>query len=268
MDNQRDQSIEGGNGSSIVYSRALDAEFFGVTVDALASSAFQEWFVLTGLSRRVREEEGATRAERPRASGMSGAKRGSHAQTDGTQRHPIRINDGWGVRIERNGGDPAMSSRCIRDRPCIRGGISSYMRWKLVEGRSSLAVQWLEGGHIPFMEGLSVFSEDNIAVVRGGCSGHTGARAPEEFLLLFRGAIGECFVRTARDAEPALRIANQPLGFVRAVFDRGTVVLFFHPGRERFDIEGNDLTQSGDLVVQGVDGAGEERGKQATIETT
>lgn len=82
------------------------------------------------------------------------------------------------------------------------------MRRKLVESRSGLAVEWLEGGDIAFMEGLSVFSEHDIAVIRRGGSGNARARAPEQFFFLVGGAIGQFLVGAALDAKLAIRITR------------------------------------------------------------
>lgn len=71
-----------------------------------------------------------------------------------------------------------------------------------------MAVKWLDGGDIAFIEGLRELGEHDSTIIRGGGSGNARARAPKKLLLFFLGAIGEYCVGAALDAELAVRIAS------------------------------------------------------------
>jgi len=198
--------------------------------------------VRAGLAGDRWEEEWAARALSRRAGGMSRTKGRMHAQADGTQRHTIGVTGGRGVSIERDGSTATMTSRRIGDRPCIGGGIGSELGGKRIEGMSGLTVQGAKRRDIAFMEGLGVLSQHTIAVIRRGGRSHTRTVAPETFLLLFCGTIGQCCGGAARDATSAIRITGQAPGVVRALRDGGTLVVFVHPGGEMRDIKGHDVT--------------------------
>jgi hypothetical protein len=203
MTNHRDQGVEVGDRSSVANLGALDAQFVGLAIDALASGALDgdgmrqragairentsatsrfvvdffltsfacgERLLLAGLSGRFGEEERAARAQSARAVGVGRRESGRHAQTNGTQWHAIRVKDGCARSMKRNSSDAAMANGRIRDAPCIRSGISSQMCWELIEGRNGLAVTWLERRDISVIEGLGAFSQHDIARVRGGGS--------------------------------------------------------------------------------------------------
>jgi len=127
-------------------------------------------------------------------------------------------------------------------------------------------VQGMDRRAIPFMEEVHVCSQDHIAVVRSGGSGHARAVAPKEFLFLLSRPIGEFLGGAALDTQSALRVTTCSSVFLRAIRDGGAFVAFFHPGREMRDIEGTNLAQSGDLVLQGVDGASKQCGQQTRVQ--
>lgn len=99
------------------------------------------------------------------------------------------------------------------------------------------------------IERSGVFSQDDIAVVRGGGSSNARAVAPEEFFLFFGRAIGEFLVGAALDAQFAVRIASQAFGFVIAFGDVGSLVVLFHPGIDVLHIEGDNLAETRDLLL-------------------
>lgn len=68
--------------------------------------------------------------------------------------------------------------------------------------------------------------------------------------MLFDGSIREFLVLAAPHAQLIVRIANRNARFVIAICDVGTPVVFFHPGVDVLDIEGDDLTQSRDLFFE------------------
>jgi len=108
------------------------------------------------------------------------------------------------------------------------------------------------------IEGPGVFSQGDIARVRGGSDAET--ISPEEFLFFFRGAVDEFFVGAVFDAEATVGIACQPLGFVVTLRDAGPFVVLFDLCVGMFDSERNHLTQSGDLALQSVDRASKQVG--------
>ncbi|HEY1353049.1 MAG TPA: hypothetical protein VGF67_25830 [Ktedonobacteraceae bacterium] len=157
-DNQRDQGLEVGDGAAVAHPGTLDAEFFGLALDALAgraldvdrvreragavhqeastaarlvmdvpeaAGAFGTLRILAGLTRGGGKPERTPIALSMIARGMSGTRGGMHTQPDGTARHRVRVKDGCGMSVEGNGGDAAMANGSIRDVPGIRSRASA-----------------------------------------------------------------------------------------------------------------------------------------------
>ena len=222
--------------------------------------------MIAGLSCGAGEEKRAAIALSGIAIRMRIAIGRMHAQPLGTQRDAIRIKDGRRASIKRNRSDAAMANGSVIHIPCVRRSIGSQVSWELLEGMDGLGVKRLEGGDIPFIEGLGVFGQHDIAIVRSGGSSDARAGAPKKLLLFFLGAISEFFVGAARDAELAIRITSQASGLVVALGHISPFVLLLHPGVEMLDVEGNDLTESGDLGLQRLNGTIQQVGEQAPIE--
>ncbi len=95
----------------------------------------------------------------------------------------------------------------------------------LIEGMHGLAMKRAEIRDIAFIKGLSIFGENDIAVIGSGGGGNAGAVAPEQFLLFFSRAVGQFFIGTTLDAQPAIGITGQAFGFVVTIFDVGPLVV-------------------------------------------
>jgi hypothetical protein len=70
------------------------------------------------------------------------------------------------------------------------------------------------------------------------------------FLLVRRGgsrSLGLVLIGAAFDAELAVRITSQAFGFVIALGDVDALIIFFDPGVNRLDIEGDGFAQAGNL---------------------
>jgi hypothetical protein len=220
IDHQIDQCIEIGNGVAIVNLWTLNAQFFGLAIDALARGALsvhsmversvtiegdtldaaalpvdildtalalEELRVLAGLPSRFGKEQGTL--ETLGAIAVSMEKRCSrmHRQTDRTTRRAVRQTRkrSFAVLVERNSPNAPMTCRSFIDVPGIIGRISCQMSRILLESMNGLAVERAEVRDIAFIERLSVLGQDDIAVVRGGGSSDTRAVAPKQFFLLF-----------------------------------------------------------------------------------
>ena len=74
--------------------------------------------------------------------------------------------------IERNSSDTAMSSHVIIDVPRIKGSITSSIERKIIERIQNLLVEWAVIRDICLVEGLSMFSENDISVFWNSCSSY------------------------------------------------------------------------------------------------
>ena len=83
------------------------------------------------------------------------------------------------------------------------------MGGELIESENRLMIQGTKIRDIAFIEGLSIFSQHDIAVIGVRRGSHARAIAPEEFFLLFGRTVGLLLVGAALDAQPAIRITCQ-----------------------------------------------------------
>jgi hypothetical protein len=284
IDNHRGEGVQIGDGVTIADPGALASALFGESVDALtagtlvvkgteegsiaiernaldasqfpvdifdAAFALRELLVLAGLAGLLREEQRALEALSLRAVGVIELDGGMHGQADGTTRSAIsQASKGYlGSLSEGDSGDASMASGSFLSIPGIRGGIPDEVGGELIEGKSGLAVKWAEKRDVVFVERLSVFGQDNGSILGNDGGSNTSARAPDEFFLLFRGAIGLLLVGAALDAETAIRSTFGHASFVVTIFDGGALIVLLNPGVDVFDIEGDGFTQAGNLLL-------------------
>ena len=112
---------------------------------------------------------------------------GMHGQANGTERGAIAqaLKRRFGGLPERNSRDARVTLSGIVDIPRIIGSVSGQVSGVLIEGSNGLTIQGEEIHDIIFVKRPGIFNQDDIAIVRGGGSGDTGAIVPEEFFLLF-----------------------------------------------------------------------------------
>ncbi len=183
-------------------SGALDAEFFGLAIDALAGCAlivegaeeravavegdplntaefpvdildaafaFGELRMLAGLAGFLRKEQGALEALSVKAIGVVELHGGMHGQANGTERGAITqpLKRRFGGLPERNSRDARVTSSGVVDIPRIIGSISGQVGGVLIEGSNGLTIQGAEIHDIVFVKRPGIFSQDDIAIVRG-----------------------------------------------------------------------------------------------------
>lgn len=76
-----------------------------------------------------------------------------HTQADGTERGAIRLKSRFGMSIERDSSDAAVTNSSIVDVPCIISGIGSQMGRELTQSESSLLIQRTKVRHIASLNG-------------------------------------------------------------------------------------------------------------------
>ncbi|HET7637680.1 MAG TPA: hypothetical protein VFK47_02975, partial [Ktedonobacteraceae bacterium] len=158
--------------------------------------------------------------------------------------------DGMAMLVERHGRDAAQAQGILMNVPGIKSGIGGQMDGELLERHDGLLGERAILRHIVGIEGLGVFSQDDIAVVRGGGSGDAGAIAPEVFFFHFRGAISLLLIVAAFDAHFAVWVACGLLVFTEAITQSHARIVLFDPGVDMLDIKGDDFPQAGDLVLE------------------
>ena len=136
------------------------------------------------------------------------------------------------------------------DIPRIKSRISSQIRGKLVEGHDRLLIQGTKIGDIAFIKRLRIVGEHDATIVSYGRDRNAGAIAPEKLLLFLGRAISLLLVGAAFDPQPAIRIASQSFGFVVALLDIDTPIVFLDPGVNVLDIEGDDFPEPGDFFFE------------------
>src|SRR5579885_674530 len=222
----------------------------------------------TGLIEAGGEDEGTAEALSAVAIGMGEEKAGNHAQAHVATWHPIRITAATqqGMGIEGNSRNASVMNGSLVHIPGIEGGIGSQMGRDVRKRQHSTLGERLKIGHIPFIKRQGPFSEHDIAIVGGGGSGNPGAIAPDELFFLFGGSVFLLLIGGAFDAESALLITSESFGFVVAFRDIRTLVVFFHPGVHMGHIEGDDLTESGDLFLEITHGGREQGLEQVWVQ--
>src|SRR5437879_3323118 len=166
-------------------------------------------------------------------------------------RHSIGItwNFRMAVPILGNGGNASMAGSSLVDIPGIEGCIGRHMGWKGLQGDSSTLVEGAKVGDISFVEGLSILSQHDIAVVGSGGRYHARTISPKQFFLLFAGPIWLFLIRTAFDAKLAIAITCKGLAFVVALGHVGPFIVLFYPGIDMLHIESNRLAQARNLCL-------------------
>src|SRR5207247_3081540 len=159
VDGEVDEGVERADRAEVARFGSLDAQLFGLTVDAFAGGTlavnglvertlaiqsdahqatsfqvdlldaafrFAKLLVVTGLAGRGRIEQRTAIALRPVAVGMPELVGGVHAQADGTQRRAIRIAliDRMVMLVEGDSGHTTARRTRLVDIPGIIGGIS------------------------------------------------------------------------------------------------------------------------------------------------
>jgi hypothetical protein len=284
IDGEIDQGIERADGAESACFGSLDAQVFGLTVDAFAGGAlavdalvegtvaiqgdthqapsflvdvFDTAFVFAkllmgaALARWRWMEQGTAIALRAVAVGMLELVGGMHTQADGAQRRPISVTriDRMRMLIEGHGGDARARRTGLVGVAGIESGIGSDMQGQGHQHRHGLEGERREIGDIPFVERQGIVSQHHITV--DGISGcrHPRAVAPHEFLFLFRGAIGLHLMGALFDAQPTIGIVGRLLLFVEAFGDVGTEIVLFDVGVDVLDILGQDFPQASDLPL-------------------
>ncbi len=284
IDNQIDQGIQIGNGTSVANARTLDAQLFGLAVDtfagsalgvndmvkragtikqdALESSRLPVRIFLTALVAVTREmgtrlaggggeNEGTAEPLGAIATGVLIKEEGNHAQALLTERRAVRIavRIGMAMLVSRNGSNATLEGSGLVDVPCIIRRISSDMGRKVCECERGMMMEGLKEGDIMAIEGLGEFGKHDVAVVRSGSSSDSRAIAPEIFFLLLRGAIGLLLIGATLDAQFAVRVARVLAGGIEAFFKSNARIVLLHPGIKVLDIKGNDVAEAGDLFL-------------------
>ena len=205
---------------TIAHLWTFDAEFFGLTIDALATGAlaidglieragavegnahvptsfpigvdvsafaFEELRMIAGFAGCLRNKQGATKALRTVAVCMSELKRRNHTPAFVADGNGIDITGGvrMSVSIEKDGTDAAVASSAFINIPGIKSSIRRDMGGELVERNDALFIEGAEIGDIVLVEGLGEFCQDDIAIVGNRGSSHLGAIPPKVFFLLF-----------------------------------------------------------------------------------
>ncbi len=91
---------------------------------------------------------------------------------------------------------------------------------------------------------LGVFSQHDGALLGKGGERHARAIAPQQFFFLCGGAIGLLLIGAALDPQAAMRVACRVFGFVRALCDRGALIILLDPGRDVLDIDSHRVAAS------------------------
>ena len=155
--------------------------------------------------------------------------------------------------IAWNGGNsPPVQRTFLIYIPRIIGGICGDMGGEKVEGGNGSLIQWFKIGDIAFIEALREFGEHDIAIrhSQGWWQSQRRSHSPRA-IPFFRmaGSIRLQQVGGAFDAECAVGIAIWLLFGVEAFGDILTEVIFFDPGVDMLDIDGNDFAQPWNLGV-------------------
>jgi len=292
-ENHRRTRLQVGDRSSIADLGTLDAEFVGVTVDALAGGAlvgesvgkravaihWDTWNasefpvdirdaafacgevrMLAGLVGVFGKEQRAWEALSTKAVGVMELQGRMQRQANGAERSAISetINGRCGGLSERNSGNAPVTGSRFGDRPCVRGGISREMGGKVVESKDGLARKRTERRDIVRRERLRVFGEHNGSLCGSNGGGDTGSRAPDAFFLFCCRAIGWFLVGATLHAQRAIGIALWLTGVVGAICDGGALMVFVHPGGEVRDIKGNGFAQTRNLFLERAHRRGQE----------
>src|SRR4051812_18913119 len=90
-----------------------------------------------------------------------------HAQSSLTAWRAVGLTVGkrMSTSIERNSCNAALFGTGLVDIPIIKGRISGHMARTKTQGRDHLLVKWMIIGHIVFVEGLSILSQDEIPIL-------------------------------------------------------------------------------------------------------
>lgn len=254
------------DGVPIAEFRTFDTEFFGLTVDALTTGALgvdglierpgaiqhdahlstafpidifdtapalDELVMLARLPGGSGMQERTLEALAAIAVGMVELDGWNHAVLHRATRSGIRVT-GEGlmsVLIERHGSNPAMTGGSFVDIPGIEGSIGGDVGGILSQCKHGPLIHGTKVGHIVLIEGLSVFSEDDIAIVGGEGGSDARAVAPEILFDFFGGAISLFLIAAAFDAKCAVGITGGLLVGVKTVFDVLPWIVFFAPCR-------------------------------------
>ena len=132
------------------------------------------------------------------------------------------------------------------------------MQGKEAEHGHHLEVHAQKIADITLVEALGEISDDHIAVVWGRRGGNAGAVAPQVFFALLGGAIGLFLVGAAFDADAAIGVATGLTLLAEAIFDRLAHVVLAHPGILVLHIDGHNLAQAWDFLLQGMHAGVEE----------
>ena len=208
--------------------------------------AFGKLRMVAALAGGLGKEQGTAIALRPVAVGVGELVSGMHAQAARAERHPVGIAliDGMGVLVLGNSGDAPAEGTGLVDVPGIKGGIGGDMRWKLGEGDHGLVKEGEGVADVSGIEGLGIFSQHDVTIVRSGGSGDSGAITPQVFFFYFLGAISLFLIVAAFDAYSAVRVASGLLVFTEAIEQGNARIVFFDPGIDVLDIEGDRFARS------------------------
>ena len=147
----------------------------------------------------LRKEERTAKTLCTIAIGVVELEAGKHTQPFGTNGNGINIacSIAMSMFIEWHGSGPSMTSRMFVDVPRIKSSISGDMGGKLVQCDDGLLIQRSVVGDISYIEGLGLFSQNDITRVWSSSSSHAGAISPQIFFFLFFGSIRLFLVGTA-----------------------------------------------------------------------
>jgi len=243
----RDRSIQR---ASTIQEHAHASASVGVEIRDTAR-ALDTRVLVARLASAVRVHERTTGAVSRRAVGRSKGGGGSPAHACGTHGHAIRVEDGRGRGREGNGSTAVMAKAHVVHVPCIRGSISRDLGRKGWHGRNGLPGHRANRGHVAFMAWQGVLCQHDIAIVGSDGSSDSRSVASERRLFLCDRAVGLDRVGAPCDANPALRIACGLAVVVKAIEQGDAGMVFCDPRGEVRDIEGDDLTQSRDVLREG-----------------
>jgi hypothetical protein len=113
---------------------------------------------------------------------------------------------------------------------------------------------------------LGIVSQDHVAIVGGGSGHHPAAIAPQAFFAGRRRAISLLPIVAAQESEATIGIPFGLLLFMEVVGEKLARIVFFDPGVDVFDIDGDRFAQAGNLVAEGLDGAAQQQAQVLVAE--
>lgn len=212
--------------------------------------------MITALARRGGKEQRATTPVRAGAVGMRKRNGWGHAHALVTERNAIAIAPAFGMPMlgERDSGHASPTTDGVRDVPGVERGSSREVRGKEASCGNGVQRPWHTRRDVAFVQRVRVLSQHHIAGDRVGTGRDPRPRATQAFFFHLCAAIGLDVGAAFCDAQTAIGIPCGDVGHMKRAFTVHTWVVLAHPGGERGHIEGDDVTESWDVLAQRLDG--------------